>query len=101
MPKGSFVGDVANDLGLQLPALRDRGVRVVSEESYELSGDEHFSLAVQAGPGGDQRPELVCWPRRWTGRRSGFHELVLRASDGGDPALDGHASRIRVTVVVT
>ncbi|NWT76215.1 PCDGD protein, partial [Prunella himalayana] len=28
MPKGSFVGDVAKDLGLQLPALRDRGVRV-------------------------------------------------------------------------
>uniref|UniRef100_A0A8C7EA96 Cadherin N-terminal domain-containing protein n=1 Tax=Nothoprocta perdicaria TaxID=30464 RepID=A0A8C7EA96_NOTPE len=27
MQKGSFVGDVAKDLGLELSALRDRGVR--------------------------------------------------------------------------
>ncbi|NXH46431.1 PCDGA protein, partial [Dicaeum eximium] len=195
MPKGSFVGDVAKDLGLQLPALRDSGFRVVSEgrtqyfalhgktghlvtaeridreqlcesvqqcvlrcelivegqmqvygieveitdindnspsfreaetelrmsettalgarfplprahdpdsglnslQSYELSGDEHFSLAVQAGPGGDQRPELVL--AKALGREeAAFHELVLRASDGGDPARTGTA-RIRVTVL--
>ncbi|XP_039234257.1 protocadherin gamma-A12-like [Pipra filicauda] len=30
MPKGSFVGDVAKDLGLQMPELRDRGARVVT-----------------------------------------------------------------------
>ncbi|NWV80355.1 PCDGC protein, partial [Dasyornis broadbenti] len=182
MPKGSFVGDVAKDLGLQLLEIHDRGIRVVSEgrtqyfalhaktghlvtaeridreqlcesvqqcvlrcelivegemkfyeidveitdindnapsfkeieleesiselsvpgarfplprahdpdsgrnslQSYELSGDEHFSLAVQAGPGGD--PE------------AGFHVLVLGASDGGDPARTG-TSRIRVTVL--
>ncbi|NXE42701.1 PCDG7 protein, partial [Ptilorrhoa leucosticta] len=194
-PKGSFVGDVAKDLGLQLPALRDRGVRIVSEsrtqyfalhgktghlvtaeridreqlcesvqqcvlrcelvvegemkfygiqveitdindnapsfreaemelrmtettapgarfplarahdpdsgrnslQSYELSGDEHFSLAVQAGPGGDQRPELVL-AKALDREEAAFHELVLRASDGGDPARTGTA-RIRVTVV--
>ncbi|NXQ38582.1 PCDG2 protein, partial [Catharus fuscescens] len=195
MPKGSFVGDVAKDLGLQLPALRDRGVRIVSEGStqyfslhgktghlvtaeridreqlcesvqqcvlrcelivegqmqvyrieveitdindntpsfkevvmeerisemtspgsrfplaeahdldsggnsilsYELSGDEHFSLAVQAGPGGDQRPELVL-AKALDREEAAFHELVLRASDGGDPARTGTA-RIRVTVL--
>ncbi|NWV80356.1 PCDG2 protein, partial [Dasyornis broadbenti] len=195
MPKGSFVGDVAKDLGLQLPALRDRGVRIVSKgrtqyfalhgktghlvtaeridreqlcrlvekcmlrcelivkgemelheieveitdvndnapsfkefeleerisettatgarfplaeahdpdsgrnslKSYELSGDEHFSLAVQAGPGGDQRPELVL-AKALDREEAAFHELVLRASDGGDPALTGTA-RIRVTVL--
>uniref|UniRef100_A0A8B9G657 Cadherin N-terminal domain-containing protein n=1 Tax=Amazona collaria TaxID=241587 RepID=A0A8B9G657_9PSIT len=31
LPKGSFVGDVEKDLGLELSALRNRGVRVVSE----------------------------------------------------------------------
>ncbi|KAM6249591.1 protocadherin gamma-A10-like [Spheniscus humboldti] len=195
MPKGSFVGDVAKDLGLQLPALRDRGVRVLSEgrtqyfslhgktghlvtaeridreqlcrmveqcvlrcevivegemkvygievevtdindnapsfreaetelrlsettapgsrfplrdaqdpdagtnsvQSYELSGDEHFSLAVQAGPGGDQRPELVL-AKALDREEASCHELVLRASDGGEPARTGTA-RIRVAVL--
>ncbi|XP_027764469.1 uncharacterized protein LOC114071012, partial [Empidonax traillii] len=195
MPKGSFVGDVAKDLGLQLPALADRGVRIIdrgrtqyftlhgktghlvtaeridreqlcrlvekcvlrcelivegemkvyeidveitdindnsptfkdteveekisemntpgshfslprahdpdsgqnSLQSYELSGDEHFSLAVQTGPGGDQRPELVL-AKALDREEAAFHELVLRAIDGGDPARTGTA-RIRVTVV--
>ncbi|NXD59864.1 PCDGA protein, partial [Corvus moneduloides] len=195
MPKGSFVGDVAKDLGLQLPALSEHGVRIVSEgrtqyfalhgktghlvtaeridreqlcesvqqcvlrceliveeemkfyeieveiadindnapsfqeadtdmrlsemtapgsrfplteahdpdsgrnslQSYELSGDEHFSLAVQAGPGGDQRPELVL-AKALDREEAAFHELVLRAIDGGDPARTGTA-RIRVTVL--
>uniref|UniRef100_A0A8C0UAE4 Cadherin domain-containing protein n=1 Tax=Cyanistes caeruleus TaxID=156563 RepID=A0A8C0UAE4_CYACU len=197
LPKGSFVGDVAKDLGLQLPELRARGVRIVSEgqtqyfflhgktghlvtaeridreqlcrqvekcvlpcelivegemkfyeieveikdindnapsfreaeidlrmsettapgsrfplpdahdpdwgrnsvQSYELSGDEHFSLAVQAGPGGDQRPELVL-AKALDREEAAFHELLLRAMDGGDPARTGTA-RIRVTVVDT
>ncbi|NXW89141.1 PCDG2 protein, partial [Alopecoenas beccarii] len=195
MPKGSFVGDVAKDLGLQLPAVRDRGVRIIdrgrtqyfalhektghlvtaeridreqlcesvqqcvlrcevivegqmqiyeieveitdindnapsfkeivleerisemtapgsrfplagahdpdsgpnSVQSYELSGDEHFSLAVQAGPGGDQRPELVL-AKVLDREEAAFHELVLRASDGGEPARTGTA-RIRVAVL--
>ncbi|KAM3664863.1 protocadherin gamma-A10-like [Ammospiza maritima maritima] len=195
MPKGSFVGDVAKDLGLQLPEMGDRGVHITergrtqyfslhgktghlvtaeridreqlcrlvekcvlrcelivegqmqvygieveitdindnapsfreaendlrlsettatgsrfplpeahdpdfgrnSLQSYELSGDEHFSLAVQAGPGGDQRPELVL-AKALDREEAAFHELVLRAMDGGDPARTGTA-RIRVTVV--
>ncbi|XP_056358650.1 protocadherin gamma-A10-like [Oenanthe melanoleuca] len=195
MPKGSFVGDVAKDLGLQLPELSDRGIRMVSEgrtqyfalhgktghlvtaeridreqlcrlvekcvlrcelivegqmdvygiqveitdindnapsfkeietevkiiettapgsrfplpdahdrdlgrnslQSYELSGDEHFSLAVQSGPGGDQRPELVL-AKALDREEAAFHELVLRAMDGGDPSRTGTA-RIRVRVL--
>uniref|UniRef100_A0A8B9G2M9 Cadherin domain-containing protein n=2 Tax=Amazona TaxID=12929 RepID=A0A8B9G2M9_9PSIT len=195
LPKGSFVGDVANDLGLVLPALRDLGVRVVSEgrtqyfalhgktghlvtaeridreqlcesvqqcvlrcevivegemkfyeieveitdvndnapsfrqaekelrmsettipgsrhllpeahdpdsgpnslQRYELSGDEHFSLAVQAGPGGDQRPELVL-AKALDREEAAFYELVLKASDSGEPARTGTA-RIRVMVL--
>ncbi|OPJ68091.1 hypothetical protein AV530_000348 [Patagioenas fasciata monilis] len=195
VPKGSFVGDVAKDLGLQLPTLQDRGVRVIdrgrtqyfalhgktghlvtaeridreqlcttvqqcvlrcevivegemqiyeieveitdindnapsfkevvleekisevtapgsrfplagahdpdsgsnSVQSYELSGDKHFSLAVQTGPGGDQRPELVL-AKALDREEAAFHELVLRASDGGEPARTGTA-RIRVVVL--
>ncbi|XP_059339841.1 protocadherin gamma-A10-like [Ammospiza nelsoni] len=195
MPKGSFVGDVAKDLGLQLPEIRDHSIHITergrnqyfslhgktghlvtaeridreqlcedvqqcvlhcelvvegeikfyeieveitdindnapgfreeeielrmsevtapgarfplvraydpdsgrnSLQSYELSGDEHFSLAVQAGPGGDQRPELVL-AKALDREEAAFHELVLRAMDGGDPARMGTA-RIRVTVV--
>ncbi|NXT25533.1 PCDG7 protein, partial [Syrrhaptes paradoxus] len=195
LPKGSFVGDVAKDLGLQLPALPHHGVRILdrgrtqyfslhgqtghlvtaeridreqlcesvqqcvlrcevivevemkvckieveirdindnvpsfreaekelrmseltapgsrfplaeahdpdagenSLQSYELSGDEHFSLAVQSGPGGDQRPELVL-AKALDREEAAFHELVLRASDGGEPARTGTA-RIRVVVL--
>uniref|UniRef100_U3JJD8 Cadherin domain-containing protein n=1 Tax=Ficedula albicollis TaxID=59894 RepID=U3JJD8_FICAL len=68
-----------------------------SLQSYELSGDEHFSLAVQTGPGGDQRPELVL-AKALDREEAAFHELVLRAMDGGDPARTGTA-RIRVKVL--
>ncbi|XP_071614970.1 protocadherin gamma-A10-like [Heliangelus exortis] len=68
-----------------------------SLQSYELSGDEHFSLAVQTGPGGDQRPELVL-AKALDREEAAFHELVLRASDGGEPARTGTA-RIRVAVL--
>ncbi|NXC22441.1 PCDG7 protein, partial [Corythaeola cristata] len=195
LPKGSFVGDVAKDLGLQLPQLRDRGVRILdrgrtpyfglhgetghlvtaeridreqlcrlveqcvlrcevimegemqvyeieveitdvndntpsfkdeemqlrmsemttpglrfplrdardpdsgsnSLQSYELSGDDHFSLAVQAGPGEDPRPELVL-AKALDREEAALHELVLRAIDGGEPARTGTA-RIRVLVL--
>ncbi|XP_064314898.1 protocadherin gamma-A10-like isoform X5 [Phalacrocorax carbo] len=66
-------------------------------QRYELSGDEHFSLAVQAGPGGDERPELVL-AKALDREAAAFHELVLRASDGGEPARTGTA-RIRVAVL--
>uniref|UniRef100_A0A8B9SKF1 Cadherin domain-containing protein n=1 Tax=Anas platyrhynchos TaxID=8839 RepID=A0A8B9SKF1_ANAPL len=195
LPKGSFVGDVAKDLALQLAALRDRGARILdrgrtryfalhansghlvtaerldreqlcegvqrcvlrcevivegemkvfeieveitdindnapsfgetenellisemtapgsrfplavahdpdlgrnSLQSYELSGDEHFSLSVQAGADGEKRPELVL-AKALDREEAAFHELVLRASDGGEPARTGTA-RIRVSVL--
>ncbi|NXO27672.1 PCDGF protein, partial [Cisticola juncidis] len=80
-----------------LPDAHDPDSGRNSLQSYELSGDEHFSLAVQAGPGGDQRPELVL-AKALDREEAAFHELVLRASDGGDPARTGTA-RIRVTVL--
>ncbi|XP_065591090.1 protocadherin gamma-A2-like [Cyrtonyx montezumae] len=195
LPKGSFVGDVAKDLALELAALRARGARVVSQgrtqyfalhansghlvtaeridreqlcrmlekcvlrcelivegemkvyaieveimdindnapsfkkvivqeemsettavgsrfplaeaqdpdvgsnslQSYALSGDEHFSLSVQAGADGEKRPELVL-TKALDREEAAFHELLLRASDGGEPARTGTA-RIRVAVL--
>ncbi|XP_068021777.1 protocadherin gamma-A10-like [Melanerpes formicivorus] len=64
--------------------------------SYELSGDEHFSLDVQAGPGGYRRPELVL-AKALDREETAFHELMLRARDGGEPARTGMA---RILVVV-
>uniref|UniRef100_A0A8C5UDJ5 Cadherin domain-containing protein n=1 Tax=Malurus cyaneus samueli TaxID=2593467 RepID=A0A8C5UDJ5_9PASS len=81
----------------QLPRAHDPDMGRNSLQSYELSGDEHFSLAVQAGPGGDQRPELVL-AKALDREEAAFHDLVLRASDGGDPARTGTA-RIHVIVV--
>ncbi|NWX65283.1 PCDGC protein, partial [Promerops cafer] len=80
-----------------LPRAHDPDTGLNSLQRYELSGDEHFSLAVQAGPGGDQRPELVL-AKALDREEAAFHELLLRAMDGGDPARTGTA-RIRVTVL--
>nr|XP_021408585.2 protocadherin gamma-A10-like [Lonchura striata domestica] len=86
-------------LGSRFPLreARDPDAGRNSLQSYELSGDEHFSLAVQAGPSDDQRPELVL-AKALDREEAVFHELVLRAMDGGDPARTGTA-RIRVTVL--
>ncbi|NXX40553.1 PCDGA protein, partial [Tricholaema leucomelas] len=65
--------------------------------SYELSGDEHFSLAVQAGPSGYRRPELVL-AKALDREETAVYELVLRARDGGEPSRTGTA-RIRVVVL--
>ncbi|NWX16306.1 PCDG2 protein, partial [Aegotheles bennettii] len=195
MPKGSFVGDVAKDLGLDLPALRDRGVQLMQEgegqyfalnmntghlfvneridreeicgrksdcvlkleillqgqmkiykvavqvtdindntpafqlsefvlktsetaskgsryllpsaqdpdieqntvQTYALSDNKHFYLDVQTGPDGSKFTELVL-AKALDREEAAFHELVLRASDGGEPARTGTA-RIRVAVL--
>ncbi|NXH63564.1 PCDG7 protein, partial [Rhabdornis inornatus] len=44
MPKGSFVGDVAKDLGLQLPALTDRDAHV-----FDTGRTRYFVLDLQNG----------------------------------------------------
>ncbi|XP_066833164.1 protocadherin gamma-A2-like isoform X8 [Anser cygnoides] len=80
-----------------LAAAHDPDVGVNSLQSYELSGDEHFSLSVQAGADGEKRPELVL-AKALDREEAAFHELVLRASDGGEPARTGTA-RIRVSVL--
>eukprot|EP00076_Gallus_gallus_P045174 XP_025010712.1 protocadherin gamma-A10-like [Gallus gallus] len=80
-----------------LSKAHDPDVGVNSLQSYALSGDEHFSLSVQAGADGEKRPELVL-AKALDREEAAFHELLLRASDGGDPARTGTA-RIRVAVL--
>ncbi|XP_071879388.1 protocadherin gamma-A5-like [Anas platyrhynchos] len=80
-----------------LSKAHDSDVGVNSLQSYELSGDEHFSLSVQAGADGEKRPELVL-AKALDREEAAFHELVLRAIDGGEPARTGTA-RIRVSVL--
>eukprot|EP00076_Gallus_gallus_P045179 XP_025010717.1 protocadherin gamma-A5-like [Gallus gallus] len=80
-----------------LPKAHDRDIGANSLQSYALSGDEHFSLSVQAGADGEKRPELVL-AKALDREEAAFHELLLRASDGGDPARTGTA-RIRVAVL--
>nr|XP_038042552.1 protocadherin gamma-A5-like [Anas platyrhynchos] len=80
-----------------LSKAHDPDVGMNSLQSYELSGDEHFSLSVQAGADGEKRPELVL-AKALDREEAAFHELVLRAIDGGEPARTGTA-RIRVSVL--
>ncbi|XP_050569563.1 protocadherin gamma-A2-like [Cygnus atratus] len=80
-----------------LAVAHDPDVGINSLQSYELSGDEHFSLSVQAGADGEKRPELVL-AKVLDREEAAFHELVLMASDGGEPSRTGTA-RIRVSVL--
>ncbi|NWI15409.1 PCDGA protein, partial [Crypturellus soui] len=85
--------------GLRLPLsiARDPDIGSNSLQRYELSGDEHFSLAVQTAPDGEKRPELVL-AKVLDREEAAFHDLVLTALDGGDPAQMGTA-QIRVVVL--
>ncbi|OXB52834.1 hypothetical protein ASZ78_007860, partial [Callipepla squamata] len=80
-----------------LPVAQDSDIGGNSLQSYALTGDEHFSLSVQEGADGEKRPELVL-ATALDREEAAFHELLLRASDGGEPALTGTA-RIRVVVL--
>ncbi|OXB52091.1 hypothetical protein ASZ78_006160, partial [Callipepla squamata] len=80
-----------------LPKAHDPDMGSNSLQSYALSGDEHFSLSVQAGADGEKRPELVL-AKALDREEAAFHELLLTASDGGEPARTGTA-RIRVAVL--
>uniref|UniRef100_A0A8V0Y9A2 Cadherin domain-containing protein n=1 Tax=Gallus gallus TaxID=9031 RepID=A0A8V0Y9A2_CHICK len=88
---------VAPGTRFSLRRAHDPDLGVNSLQSYALSGDEHFSLSVQAGADGEKRPELVL-AKALDREEAAFHELLLRASDGGDPARTGTA-RIRVAVL--
>ncbi|NWH73654.1 PCDG9 protein, partial [Piaya cayana] len=80
-----------------LPEAHDPDLGQNSVQSYELRGDDHFSLSVQAGPGGAERPELVL-AKALDREEASSHDLVLRAMDDGEPSRTGTA-RLRVSVL--
>ncbi|XP_066128852.1 protocadherin gamma-A7 isoform X3 [Saccopteryx bilineata] len=80
-----------------LKEARDPDVGTNSLQSYQLNPNSHFSLLVQTGEDGTKYPELVL-ERALDREEEAVHQLLLTASDGGDPPLSGTA-HIQITVV--
>ncbi|NXT63465.1 PCDGE protein, partial [Chaetops frenatus] len=74
--------------------VRDRDSGENGQVSCELSGEA--PLSIVASSGGSYK--VLVLAKALDREEAAFHELVLRASDGGDPARTGTA-RIRVTVL--
>ncbi|XP_008567702.1 PREDICTED: protocadherin gamma-A8-like [Galeopterus variegatus] len=79
-----------------LPEAVDLDVGVNSLQSYQLSPSHHFSLDVQTGDDGTINPELVL-ERALDREEEAAHNLVLTASDGGDPR---RSSTVHIRVIV-
>ncbi|XP_010211348.1 PREDICTED: protocadherin gamma-A4-like, partial [Tinamus guttatus] len=80
-----------------LEEAQDMDVGLNALQRYELSGDEHFALDAQTGADGSKYAELVL-SKALDREEVAFHDLVLTAVDGGDPARTGMA-RIHVVVL--
>uniref|UniRef100_A0A8D0HGF6 Cadherin domain-containing protein n=1 Tax=Sphenodon punctatus TaxID=8508 RepID=A0A8D0HGF6_SPHPU len=88
-------------LGSQFPVqgAQDPDLGINSVQSYHLSsggGGSHFSLDVQTGTDGAKQPVLVL-EKPLDREKQATHELLLTATDGGDPVHSGTA-QIRVIV---
>ncbi|NXJ20473.1 PCDGH protein, partial [Dicrurus megarhynchus] len=91
VPEDAPVGTVVALLNVNDPDSGENG-----QVWCELSGEAPLSIVASSG-GSYKNPELVL-AKALDREEAAFHELVLRASDGGDPARTGTA-RIRVTVL--
>ncbi|NXI22211.1 PCDGD protein, partial [Sterrhoptilus dennistouni] len=89
VPEDAPVGTV-----VALLKVRDRDSGENGQVSCELLGEA--PLSIVASPGGSYK--VLVLAKALDREEAAFHELVLRASDGGDPARTGTA-RIRVTVL--
>ncbi|XP_036168187.1 protocadherin gamma-A3 isoform X15 [Myotis myotis] len=74
----------------------DPDVGINSLQNYQLSPDDYFSLAVKIVSDGAKYPELVL-EQALDREEKKVHELVLIASDGGDPV---HSGNLYIQVIV-
>ncbi|NXP21483.1 PCDGH protein, partial [Scytalopus superciliaris] len=79
-----------------LEMARDADVGSNSMLTYQLSNNPSFSLALKENSGGKKQPELVLERALDREKQSSF-ELLLTATDGGDPAKSGTV-QVRVNV---
>ncbi|XP_054840725.1 protocadherin gamma-A6-like [Eublepharis macularius] len=82
---------------LLLPKAQDPDLGVNSIQSYQFTGSSHFSLHVQMEENGIRCAELVL-EKGLDREDQPLHDLVLTATDGGDPARSGTA-QIRIIVL--
>nr|DAA06599.1 TPA_inf: protocadherin gamma a6 isoform [Anolis carolinensis] len=71
-----------------LPKAHDPDLGINSVQSYELTGNNHFSLVVQKGENVARQAELVL-EKPLDREEQSVHDLILIASDGGDPMKSG------------
>ncbi|KAM7162927.1 LOW QUALITY PROTEIN: uncharacterized protein RBU57_009892 [Macrochelys suwanniensis] len=79
-----------------LEGAQDPDVGINSVQGYYLSSNKHFSLDVQTGADG-KYAELVL-EKSLDREEQAVHDLILTATDGGDPVRSGTA-QIRVIVL--
>ncbi|NXB59393.1 PCDGE protein, partial [Struthidea cinerea] len=89
VPEDSPAGTIVALLNVDDPDSGENG-----QVSCELSGKEPLTIVTSSG--GSYK--VLVLAKALDREEAAFHELVLRASDGGDPARTGTA-RIRVTVL--
>ncbi|XP_065264912.1 protocadherin gamma-A4-like isoform X1 [Emys orbicularis] len=79
-----------------LQEAQDPDLGINSLQSYHLSSNRHFSLDVQTGSDGVKYAELVM-EKSLDREEQAVHDLILTATDGGDPVRSGTA---QISVIV-
>ncbi|XP_015266650.1 PREDICTED: protocadherin gamma-A12-like [Gekko japonicus] len=79
-----------------LPDAQDPDLEKNSLQTYQLSPNGHFTLDVQTAANGGKYVELIL-DRTLDREEAAFHDLILIATDGGNPVKSGTA-HIRVVV---
>uniref|UniRef100_A0ABM5G9Z5 Protocadherin gamma-A6-like isoform X13 n=1 Tax=Pogona vitticeps TaxID=103695 RepID=A0ABM5G9Z5_9SAUR len=80
-----------------LPKAEDPDLGINSVQRYQLLGSRHFSLEVKTGEYGERYAELIL-EESLDREEQSVYDLILTATDGGDPVKTGTAE-IHIIVV--